>query len=151
MQKDTLLILLVAAGSAMCWWPKIIPPNFDLPGWRTPLVLIALITALGAALSSEGWRWLLIASILGGCGGIFLGFRLWPADGIERSFLPFAIGLATFASILVSMFAVFTGVALRDSKIVAKNRRLLWGAFLVSFAYAPIICCNIEFQSRTAR
>jgi hypothetical protein len=44
MQKNTLLIVMVAAGSAMCWWPKIIPPNLDLPGWKTPLILIALVT-----------------------------------------------------------------------------------------------------------
>jgi hypothetical protein len=139
MQRNTLVILMVAAGTAMCWWPKIIPPNLDLPGWKTPLILIALIAALGTALSSEGWRWLLIASFLGGCGGIFLGFWLWPAQGIEGPLVPFAIGFSTLASILVSMIAVFAGVALRNSKIVTKNRRLLWGAFLVSFAFAPTV------------
>jgi len=70
---------------------------------------------------------------------MFLGFWLWwPADRVEASIVPFAIGLATFASVPVSMFAVFAGVALRDSKIATKNRRLLWGAFLGSFAFAPI-------------
>jgi hypothetical protein len=54
MQRNTLLIVIVAAGSAMCWWPKITPPNLDLPGWKTPLILIALVTGLGTALSDEG-------------------------------------------------------------------------------------------------
>jgi hypothetical protein len=138
MQRDKLLILMVAIGSAMCWWPKIIPPDRDLPGWKTPLILIALITGLAIALSSEGWRWLLFASVLGGCGGIFLGFWLWwPADGIDASWVPFTIGLATFASIPVSMIALFAGVALRDSKIAAKHRRLIWVVFLACFAFAP--------------
>lgn len=141
MQRNTLLIVMVAAGSAMCWWPKIIPPNRDLPGWKTPLILIALITGLGTALSSEGWRWLLIASLLGGIGGICCGFWLWwPTDGIDASWVPFAIGLSTLTSIPVSVIAVFAGVALRDSKVATKNRRLLWGALLVSFAFAPTVC-----------
>jgi hypothetical protein len=131
---------MVAAGSAMCWWPKITPPNLDLPGWKTPLILIALITGLATALSSEGWRRLLIASVLGGCGGIFLGCWLWwPADRIDASFVPFAVGLATLTSIPASMIAVFAGVALRDSKIATKHRRLIWGAFLVCFAFAPTV------------
>ena len=141
MQRNTLLIVMVAAGSAICWWPKIIPPNRDLPGWKTPLILIALITALGTALSSEGWRWLLIASLLGGVGGIFCGFWLWwPTDGIDASWVPFVIGLSTLTSIPVSIIAMFAGVALRDSRIATKHRRLLWGAFLVSFAFAPTVC-----------
>ena len=37
------------------------------------------------------------------------------------------------------MIGVFAGVALRDSKIVTKNRRLLWGAFLGSFAFSPTV------------
>ena len=139
MQRNTLLIVMVAAGSAMCWWPKIIPPNLGLPGVKTPLILIALIAALATALSSEGWRWLLIASVTGGCGGIFLGFWFWPADGIEGSLLPFGIGFATLVSILACMFAVFAGVALRDSAIATKHRRLLWAAFLESFAFAPTV------------
>jgi hypothetical protein len=140
MQKNTLLIVMVAAGSAMCWWPKIIPPNLDLPGWKTPLILIALVTGLATALSSEGWRWLLIASLLGGCGGIFCGFWLWwPADGIDAGFVPFAIGFETLTSIPVSMISVFAGVMLRDSKIATKYRPLLWGAFLVCFAFAPTV------------
>ena len=83
MQRNTLLIVMVAAGSAMCWWPKIIPPNLDLPGWKTPLILIALVTGLGYRFVGrrigDGF---MIASILGGVAGIFCGFRLWwPTDG----------------------------------------------------------------------
>jgi hypothetical protein len=123
----------------MCWWPKIIPPNLDLAGWKFPLIPIALITALGTALASEGWLSFLITSVLGGSSGIFLGFRLWPADGIDAPFIPFAIGVATLTSIPVSMLAVFAGVVLRESSIARRNPRLIWSAFLVSSAISPIL------------
>jgi hypothetical protein len=140
MQRNTLLVVMVAAGSAMCWWPKIIPPNLDLPGWKTPLILIVLVTGLGTALSDEGSGWLMIASVLGGVAGIFCGFKLWwPTDGIEASFVPFSIGLAALTSIPVSVIAVVAGVALRESKIVTNNRRLIWCAFLICFAFAPTV------------
>src|ERR1700689_5392790 len=77
MQRNTLLIVMVAAGSALCWWPVIIQPNFDLPVWKTPLIFLALITALATALSNEGAGWLMSASILGVFAGMCCGFRLW--------------------------------------------------------------------------
>ena len=142
MQRKTLLIVMVAAGSAMCWWPKIIPPNLGLPGWKTPLILIALVTSLGTALSDEGSRWPMVASVLGGVAGIFGGFKLWwPTDGIDASLVPFSIGLAAFTSIPVSIIAVVAGLALRESKIVTNNRRLMWCAFLICFAFAPTVVC----------
>jgi hypothetical protein len=52
---------------------------------------------------------------------------------------PFVIGLATLVSIPVSVIAVATGVVLRESKIAQKNRRLIWCAFLSSFAFAPTV------------
>jgi hypothetical protein len=134
MQRNTLLIVMVAAGSALCWWPVIIQPNLDLPVWKIPLILLALITALATALSNEGAGWLMSASILGVFAGIWWGVRLWPTEND-----PFTIGLATLVSIPVSVIAVAAGVALRESKIAQKNRRLLWCAFLSSFAFAPTV------------
>lgn len=138
MRRNTLLIVMVAAGSAMCWWPKIVPPNLYLAGWKTSLILIALVTGLGTALSGAGSGWLVIASVLGKVAGIFCGFRLWwPTDAIDASFVPFGIGLAAFTSIPVSVIAVGTGIALRESRVVTNNRRLIWCAFLICFAIAP--------------
>ena len=140
MQRNTLLILMVAAGSALCWWPVAIQPNPGLPFWKTPLILIALITGLATALSDEGWRWLMIASVLGGFAGICCGYRFWwPTDSIDASYAPFVIGLGTLALIPVSTIAVVAGVALRDSEIATTNRRLIWGLFLVCFAFAPTL------------
>ena len=140
MQRNTLLIVMVAAGSALCWWPVIIQPYLDLPVWKTPLIFLALITALATALSNEGAGWLMSASILGVFAGICCGFRLWwPTDNNDASYVPFTIGLATLVSIPVSVIAVAAGVALRESKTAQKNRRLIWSAFLSSFAFAPTI------------
>ena len=107
MQRNTLLIVMVAAGSALCWWRVIIQPNLDLPVWKTPLIFLALITALATALSNEGAGWLMSASILGVFAGICCGFRLWwPTDNNDASYVPFTIGLATLVSIPVSVIAV---------------------------------------------
>jgi hypothetical protein len=138
MQRNTLLIVMVAAGSALCWWPVIIQPNLDLPVWKTPLIFLALITALATALSNEGAGWFMSASILGVFAGICCGFRLWwPTDNDVPYVL--AVGVATLVSIPVSVIAVAAGVALRESKIAQKNRRLIWCAFLSSFAFAPMV------------
>jgi ethanolamine transporter EutH len=138
MQRNTLLIVMVAAGSALCWWPVIIQPNLDLPVWKTPLIFLALITALATALSNEGAGWFMSASILGVFAGICCSFRLWwPTDNDVPYVL--AVGVATLVSIPVSVIAVAAGVALRESKIAQKNRRLIWCAFLSSFAFAPMV------------
>ena len=140
MQRNTLLILMVAAGSALCWWPVATQPNLGLSFWKTPLILIALITGIATALSDEGGRSLLAASVLGAFVGICCGYWFWwQTDSIDRSYALFVIGLGTLASIPVSMIAVVAGVAFRDSKIATNNRRLIWGAFLVSFAFAPTV------------
>ena len=139
MQRNTLLIVMVAAGSAMCWWPKIIPPNLDLPGWKTPLILIALVTGLGTALSDDGAGWFMSASILGVFAWICCGFRLWWSTDYNDASYGFIISLATLVSIPVSVIAVAAGVALRESKIAQKNRRLIWCAYLSSYAFAPTV------------
>ena len=63
----------------------------------------------------------------------------WPSDRIDATYVLFVIGMATLASIPVSVTAVVAGMALRDSKTATKNRRLIWSAFLVCFAFAPTV------------
>jgi len=141
MERNTLLTVMVAAGSALCWWPIAIQPNLGLPFWKTPLILIALITGLATALSDDGgWRRLLPASVMGAFAGICCGYRFWwQTDSIDQSYAPLVIGLGTLASIPISIIAVVAGVALRDSEFATKNRQLIWGAFLVCFAFAPTV------------
>lgn len=82
----------------------------------------------------------MIASVLGGFAGICCGYRFWwPTDLIDVSYAPFVISLGTLASIPVSVIAVVAGLALRNSKIATKTRRLIWGVFLVCFAFAPTV------------
>jgi hypothetical protein len=138
MQRNTLLIVMVAAGSALCWWPVIIQPNLDLPVWKTPLILLALVTSLATALSNEGAGWFMSASILGVFTGICFGFRLWwSTDNNDASYGGLTMGL-TLVSIPISVIAVAAGVALREST-AQKNRLLIWSAFLSSFAFAPTV------------
>lgn len=139
MRMITPLIVMVAAGSALCWWPVIIQPNLDLPVWKTPLICLALIAALATALSDEGAGWLMSASILGVFAGICFGFRLWWTTDNNDAPYVLTIGLATLVSIPVSVIAVAAGLALREAKIAQKNRRLIWCAFLGSFAFAPTV------------
>ena len=106
MQRNTLLIVMVAAGSALCWWPVIIQPYLDLPVWKTPLIFLALITALATALSNEGAGWFMSASILGVFAGICCGFRLWwSTDNNDASYGGLTMGL-TLVSIPISVIAV---------------------------------------------
>jgi hypothetical protein len=129
---------MVAAGSALCWWPVIIQPNLDLPVWKTPLILLALVTSLATALSNEGAGWFMSASILGVFTGICFGFRLWwSTDNNDASYGGLTMGL-TLVSIPISVIAVAAGVALREST-AQKNRLLIWSAFLSSFAFAPTV------------
>ena len=139
MQRNMPLIVMVAAGSSLCWWPVIIQPNLNLPVWKTPLIFLALITTLATALSNKGAGWLMGASMLGVFAGIWCGFRLWWPTDINDAPYVLTVGLATLVSLPVSVIAVAAGVALRESKIAQKNRRLIWCAFLCSFAFAPTL------------
>jgi hypothetical protein len=139
MQRNTLLIVMVAVGSIFCWWPVIIQPNLNLPVWKTPRFSLALIVAFASALSSQRAGWLMSASILGVVAGIYCGFRLWwPIDLNDAPYV-LTVGLASLVSIPVSVIAAAAGVALRESKIARKNHRLIWCAFLSSFVFAPMV------------
>jgi hypothetical protein len=138
MQGNRLLIIMVAVGSALCWWPQLIHPDLGLPLWKTPLIFLALITALATVLSKEGAGWLMSMSILGVTLGICCGFWLWRPTGDDVPYI-LSVGLPMLVSIPVAVIAIGAGVALRESKIAQKNRPLIWCAFLVSFAFAPVV------------
>jgi hypothetical protein len=54
----------------------------------------------------------------------------------------------TLGTIPVSVIAVVAGVALRESKTAQKNRRLIWSAFLSSFAFAPTVVALTPLLAR---
>jgi len=77
MNRGTLLIVLTAAGSALCWWPAAIEPSVDFPRWIL-LVLVALITGLATILSNDRWLRFAVASTVGVLAGLWTGLFPFP-------------------------------------------------------------------------
>jgi hypothetical protein len=136
MNRDTLLVILTVAGSALCWWPAAIEPSIDFSRWIL-LVLVALMTGLSAILSNRHWLHFAIASAVGVFAGMWSGFLLFPpSDGIARSYAPLAIGVATLATVLVSLVAGLVGRRLSVSR--KNHRRTVWLAFVCCVAFGPV-------------
>ncbi len=104
--KDGLLAALVVAGSGLCWWSAAIEPSIDFARWLL-LALIGLIAALSTTLSTGQWLRFGIWSVVGVFVGLCSGLVLFPpSDGIAASYAPIVIGLVTFATLLLSIWAV---------------------------------------------
>jgi hypothetical protein len=134
MRRDTLLIVLTLAGSALWWWPQCMKPSLDLPWWL-PLVCVALWTGLSTILSGGRWLRFVVASVVGTFAGLCSCVAIWPStDGIANSYAPFAILVLTLAAAVVSLIA---GLAAR--KVSAPNeKRAIWIALVSCFALGPI-------------
>jgi hypothetical protein len=136
MKRDTLLILLTAAGSALCWWPAAIEPSVDFPRWIL-LVLVALMTGMATILSNGRWLRFVVVSTVGAFAGLWAGFVLFPpSDGIARSYAPLAIAAATMAAFVVSLLAGLVGQNLSASRKTL--RRSAWLAFVACVGFGPI-------------
>jgi hypothetical protein len=111
MRKDDLLIVLAAAGSALCWWPFFMMQLPDRsPLWFAPYPLIALVAGCCAFLSGGRWLRFAVVSSVSTFVGIFIGRAIWPdEDGIAQSFLLYGAGLATLIVALVSSLAGLVG------------------------------------------
>ena len=140
MSRNTLLVVLTATGSALCWWPVIMQPNLDLTLWWFPLALVALGTALSTTLSDEGWLQFMIASIVGSFAGICCGFWIWwPTDGIEASYVPLVVGEAMLSVVLVAVVSLLAGLILRSWPAwMEKRRQAIWLLFLCGVALGPV-------------
>jgi hypothetical protein len=109
MKTNTILLLLVAACSAVSWWPLILEPALDLPWW-VPLTVIALCSGLATILSNGRWLYFLGVSASATFAGLLVGFALWPwEDGIAQSYAGLATLAATLAVALVSLIAGLVG------------------------------------------
>jgi hypothetical protein len=136
LNRDTLLIVLTAAGSALCWWPAAIEPSIDFPRWIL-LVLIALITGLATILSNGRWMRFVVASTVSAFAGLWTAFVLFPpSDGIAGSFAPLLLAAATMAALLVSLIAGLVGRNLSAS--TKTLGRSAWLAFALCVAFGPI-------------
>jgi len=141
MSRDTLLIVLTATGSALCWWPGIMHPNLHLSTWSLPLACVSLGTVLSTTLSDDGWLEFLLASFVGSVAGICSGFWIWwPTDGIDASFVPWVIASAILRIAPVVVVSLIAGLALRCAPVwIEKYRRALWLAFIGWVAFGPIM------------
>jgi hypothetical protein len=114
-----LVLGLFTTGSALCWWPVIIRPNLDLPFWWFPLALICLAAGLANILEHRAFPRVMVASLLGTCVGLVVGFKIWwPTDSIDASYVPVVILSAMLASTIVS---TVTGVTCQGVSIVDPN------------------------------
>jgi hypothetical protein len=137
MPRDTLLVALTVAGSALCWWPVIIQPNLDLPFLWLPLALVAITTGLATALSGKSWLRFVAASIAGTFAGMLAGFLILPlTDGIEAAYSPIAVAVGTAAAVPVSLVG---GGAMRNVSLSNERlRRAAWVVFLGCVAFGPV-------------
>ena len=134
--KNVLLVILTAAGSAICWWPVTMVPSLDLPQW-SPLIVVALLTAISAILSGELWLRVLLASSAGTFAGLVASAIIWPpADPEAAGFLPFVIIVTVAAAAAVSLIASLTMRKL--SALNIKNGRLLWIIFGLCLVIGPV-------------
>lgn len=111
MRRDTFLLVLTAAGSALCWWPFFIIQTPDRSHlWFLPYPLIALLAGYSTFLSGGRWLRFLVASSMGTFVGVCSGGAIWPLeDGIAQSYLLFGASVATLVVVLASFLAGLAG------------------------------------------
>jgi hypothetical protein len=137
MRLNAVLVLLVAIGSALCWWPLIIEPSLDLPWW-VPLLVVGLCCCLATILSEGGLFRFVAASSISTMAGLLFGYMTWPmADGIAQSYAGIATALATGAVAVVSVVAGLVGRWISASN--SNGRRAVWIAFAGCVAFGPVV------------
>jgi hypothetical protein len=136
MTRNTLLVFLTAAGSALCWWPAIIEPSFNFPRWIL-LALIALMTGVATILSEGYWGRFVVASVVGSFAGLCVGCALWPSsDGIAESYTGYVVIIATLVTAVVAVFATLIARKIVVSK--ANLRRVAWIVLVGCIAFGPV-------------
>ncbi len=137
MRPNAVLVLLVAIGSALCWWPLILEPSLDLPWW-VPLLVIGLCCCLATILSEGRLFRFLAASSISTMTGLLFGYVTWPMeDGIAQSYAGIATAFATGAVALVSLVAGLVGRSVPVSS--EKGRRAVWIALAGCVAFGPVV------------
>lgn len=136
MRTNAILLFLVIAVSAVCWWPLIIEPTLGLPFW-IPLIVVGLCSGLATVLSGGRWLRFAAASSATTFVGALAGFVFWPLeDGISQSYALFAVIAAVLA---VAIISVVVGLACRRIAVSNERFRLaLWFALAACVAFGPV-------------
>jgi hypothetical protein len=137
MRKNAVLVLLVLAGSSICWWPVTKEPSLDLPAW-VPIIVIAVCCCLATILARGKWLRFVAASSAATMVGLLFGYMVWPLeDGIAQSYAGIGTAVATFAVAVVSVIAGLVGRRISVSN--ANGRRAVWIAFAGCVAFGPVV------------
>ena len=136
MRRDTLLVLLTVAGSALSWWPVLIEPSLDLPWWL-PLAIVPLCTGFSTFLSGGRCLRLLTASAIGTFAGLCGGFAIWwPSDPIAGPWVKYDVIAGTLATILLALAAGLAGYGV--AVLTKRCRPAVWIALACCVAFGPI-------------
>ncbi len=137
MNRDKPLLILIATGSALCWWPGMIEPSIDFPRWIL-LVIVALITGFSTILSVKHWMLFVVTASAGALAGLCSGCVLFPSsDGIANSYAPLVALLAALVTCFVSLVA---GLLARRFPVSNENhRRAVWVALVCCVAFGPVV------------
>jgi hypothetical protein len=137
MRRNAVLVLLVVAGSSICWWPVTKEPSLDLPAW-VPLIVIALCCCLATILARGKWLRFVAASSAATMVGLLFAYMEWPLeDGIAQSYAGIGVAAATVAVAVVSLVAGLMGRWIPVSN--ANGRRLVWIALVCCVAFGPVV------------
>jgi hypothetical protein len=137
MRLNAVLVLFVAIGSALCWWPLILEPSLDLPWW-VPLLVVGLCCCLATILSEGRLFRFVAASSVSTMAGLLFGYMTWPMeDSIAQSYAGFVTAFATGAVALLSLVAGLVGRSVPVSS--EKSRRAVWIAFAGCVAFGPVV------------
>ncbi len=137
MNRDKLLLILIATGSALCWWPAMVEPSIDFPRWIL-FGAFALITGFATVLSTKQWMRFVVTASTGALAGLCSGCVLFPpSDGIARSYAPLGALLAALIACFVSLLAGLLARMLPVSG--GGRRRAVWCALICSVAIGPVL------------
>lgn len=137
MKSETLLLLLTALGSALCWWSVIPVPDLALP-FYIPYLICAATIGFAAALTNKPKIRVATTAIAGSLVGYVLGLGVLPAgsDGIARTYWPLEVIIATLATAVMSVVLI---LALRRVTVSSESvRRSLWLAFVMCVGFGPV-------------
>ena len=153
MRKTILSCLLIATGSAFCWWPAIIEPGIHTSIWL-PFALTGLILFLAAAVSDLRPLHLVLLSVAATALGIGAGSMILPfTDVIGHTYWPFVALVIVLISLPVAIFAAWAGRRLRQAFSHHHVGWATWLALAACVAFGPIALALTPavVAARTAR